>query len=129
MFFNMINGYSTEARKCLQHAQPGTPVNSPKYTKPGCELEHVEYLHVLKVANITNKAWTAAVIVAQHYNWEQQRSEYVCHEEFARSAKLCEECFDECISSAIDSRWVSLETDVMTGDLICIPAIGESNEE
>jgi hypothetical protein len=128
-FFNMFNGYTDEARKCLQDTEPGTRVNHSKFTRPGGELEHFEYMHVLKVAEVTNQVWTAAVVFAQHYNWQQKRGEWVCPKELASTAKLCQDCFDACVDSAMNSGWITLQTDSITGENYFIPAIGESNGE
>lgn len=126
-YFNPENGYLNEAWKCLIDTEPGTPVNDSKFTKPGNEMDHFEYLYVLRVAEVTHNVWIAASVYAQHYHWRERRGLWVSDEAFANTAKLCDDCFAECVTEAMESKWIVAGADWKTSRKAWFPAIGQSD--
>jgi hypothetical protein len=126
-FFNGEDSYLDQAYKCLIDTDPGTPVNAPKFTKPGAALACHEYWYVLRVAEISQAVWIAATVYSQHYHWQEKRGLWVSYQPLAQTAKVSIKEFEAYVREAKEKKWLVQGADWKTRKPAWFPAIGTSD--
>jgi hypothetical protein len=125
-YFDRSTTIREQAFDCLIGTPAGTAVNATIFTKPGKELDLLEYQYILREADIPLAVWIVATVYGQQYNWNTRRGVWVNEFTLAAHAKMEIYEFSKAEEHARDMKWLVSGTDWMTGREANFPAIGES---